>query len=206
VKIISLYGTYLGANFLSNCLIHPNQKLDYGILNKAFLDERGVDKPFWGTRLPHLLMVPATLTFYDLTIGAFFARFCGLVSFAATPAAWLLNLYTFTWLAVGSFFAIDSAMNPALEGKRVDNFTSLLKPLTIGMGLQWHAQMLADLFRTGVGGAAAYLRGIVAVSLVFLPVKALAFGDFMQDGLSETEKKMNGLVSLPRPTSDKSAD
>jgi hypothetical protein len=60
----------LGANFISNAMIHPTAKIDYGILNKLFPDGREVNSPFWGTRLPHLFMIPASLAFYDITVTA----------------------------------------------------------------------------------------------------------------------------------------
>jgi len=64
----------LGANYLSNAWIHPTAKIDYGILNRFFLDDREVDSPFWGTRLPHLFAIPASLAFYDLSVtGKLFA-------------------------------------------------------------------------------------------------------------------------------------
>ena len=86
--VISLYCTYLGANYVSNCLIHPMHKLDYGILNTIFMDGRAIDSSYWGTRLPHLIVVPACLTFYDLVIGSIATRHWGLVSFSKTPGPW----------------------------------------------------------------------------------------------------------------------
>ena len=58
----------LGANAISNAMIHPTAKIDYGILNKFLPGDREVNSPFWGTRLPHLIMIPASLTFFDLTV------------------------------------------------------------------------------------------------------------------------------------------
>lgn len=149
-KVGTLYATYLGANYISNALIHPTQKIDYGILNQFFPDGRAMDSPFWGTRLPHLILIPTTLTFYDIVVGHISTNYFGLVSFAKTPKVWLLHLYVYTFLAVGTFFAIDSFFNPYLENKRMDNFTSLLHPLTIGMSLQWHAQIMNDMFMVSI--------------------------------------------------------
>mmetsp|Transcript_2639 Transcript_2639/g.3957 ORF Transcript_2639/g.3957 Transcript_2639/m.3957 type:complete len:248 (+) Transcript_2639:47-790(+) len=192
-KVTELYIVLLGANFISNALIHPTAKIDYGILNKLYWDNREVDSPFWGTRLPHLFMIPASLAFYDIVVTSVFVKYFGLVSFAATPAPFLLNLYCYTWLAVGSYIAVDAAFNPAHNGKRVEQVTSHLKPLTIGMGLQWHVQMMVDMFGSFAAGPIALLRNAFAVSLVFLPVKALGFGDMGEAGLSPHERKMNGL-------------
>ena len=41
-RLAAGYVTLLGANFLSNMMIHPAQKMDYGVLNKLFWDDREV--------------------------------------------------------------------------------------------------------------------------------------------------------------------
>ena len=88
---------------------------------------------------------------------------------------------------------MDAAFNPAHEGRRLEQVTSHLKPLTVGMGLQWHAHMVVEFFGSTAGGAVAIARNAFAVSLVFLPVKALGFGDMGEAGLTPHERKMNGL-------------
>jgi hypothetical protein len=107
----------------------------------------------------------------------------------------LINLYVYTWLAVGSFIAFDAALNPAHEGRRLDQVKSHIKPLSVGMGLQWHANMVTDLIGTTASGPIAILRNAFAVSLVFLPVKSLGFGDFGEAGLSKHERKMNNILT-----------
>ena len=46
------FGTYMVADFLSNFIQHPTQKMDYGVLNQ--LIGREVDSGFWGTRTEHI--------------------------------------------------------------------------------------------------------------------------------------------------------
>jgi len=46
------FGTYMTADFLSNFLQHPTQKMDYGVFNKVI--GREVGKEFWGTRTEHI--------------------------------------------------------------------------------------------------------------------------------------------------------
>lgn len=193
-QVLKLYSVLLGANFISNTLLHPTAKLDYGILNKLYPDGREVDSPFWSTRLPHLFLIPATLTFFELSVTSFFTKYCGLVSYAQTPTPWLINLYLYTFLAVGSFIAFDASLNPKHEGRRWEQITSHLKPLATGMGLQWHAGMvMATIGSATATGPLGILRNVFAVSLIFLPVKALGFGDYGDAGLSPQERKMNGL-------------
>jgi len=117
-----------------------------------------------------------------------------------------MNLYVYTFLAVGSFIAFDAALNPSHEGRRMDQVTSHIKPLATGMGLQWHAQMMVDMFGSAASGPIAILKNAFAVSLVFLPVKSLGFGDMGEAGLSPHERKMNGLTPKGTQETPKSSD
>ena len=190
--VITTYSVLLGANYISNILIHPDQKLDYGIMNKLYPDNRKVNSVFWGTRLQHLILIPASLTFYDIIIGFMFKRYFGLISFSSTPKQWLLHLYTYTFLAVSSFNAFDATFNPYYKDEeRIDRIINHIKPCAIAMNLQWHAQIVVDIFGSTKKGLLSIFRNAFAVSLVFFPVKSLGFGDFMENGLSEYERKMN---------------
>ena len=193
-RVLTLYSVLLGANFISNLLIHPTAKIDYGILNQFFPDSREVNSPFWGTRLAHLFLVPATLTFYDLTVTHLFTKYFGLISYSQTPTPWLLNIYIYTFLAIGSYVAIDSYFNPHhQDDKRFEHFTSHLRPLSVAMALQWHGGMVLEALGTTSPGLLGIIRNAFAVSLIFLPVKALGFHDCGEAGLTSHERKMNGL-------------
>lgn len=48
----STFGTYMIADYLSNYLQHPTQKMDYGVFNQ--LIGREVDQKWWGTRTEHI--------------------------------------------------------------------------------------------------------------------------------------------------------
>ena len=43
-SLITGYVTLLGANFISNMMIHPTQKMDYGVLNYLYPDDREVSE------------------------------------------------------------------------------------------------------------------------------------------------------------------
>ena len=153
-----------------------------------------VNLPFWGTRLPHLIGIPACLLFYDHTVSAVFTRYLGMVSFAATPSLALVNLFCYTWLAVGTFISADAMFNPLHEGRRVEHVKGCVKPLTVGMSLQWHLPLMLDIFGCTSTGFMSIVRNAFAIALVFFPVKALGFGDYGQNGLTVYEKIMNGMV------------
>ena len=193
--VLTTYVTLLGANYLSNCWIHPTSKLDYGYMNHLYSDDREVSPTtsFWGSRLPHLFFIPASLIFYDKVMGMIFTRYLGMISFAATPSVALVHLYCYTWMAVGSWICLDATMNPALEGKREETIRGAVKPLTIAMSLQWHADLMLATIGTTAGGMVGILRNAFAVSMIFLPVKSLGFGDVGEAGLTPHERKMNGL-------------
>mmetsp|Transcript_18772 Transcript_18772/g.31632 ORF Transcript_18772/g.31632 Transcript_18772/m.31632 type:complete len:203 (-) Transcript_18772:3441-4049(-) len=187
------YLILLGANYISNALIHPTAKIDYGIMNRLYLDGREVNSFFWGTRLPHLFIIPASLTVYDKLVGHIFTTRLGMISFQATPSLALAHLFVYTWCAVGSFITFDAAFNPQHEGKRKEQVISSLRPLTVGMSLQWHADLMKQMIGSAKSGPVAILRNATAISLVFFPVKSLGFGDVGEAGLSPHERKMNGL-------------
>lgn len=46
------FGTYMIADYLSNYLQHPTQKMDYGLFNG--LIGREIDNKWWGTRTEHI--------------------------------------------------------------------------------------------------------------------------------------------------------
>ena len=197
-SVLTTYTTLIAANYISNAMIHPTQKIDYGILNKLYPDNREVDSPFWGTRLPHLFIIPASLTFYDIVIGSIFKRYFGLISFVATPKQWLLHLYCYTFLAVSSYTSFDALLNPNYKGEdRIEKIIHHLKPCALAMNLQWHAQIMVDIFGSTGTGIIAIARNAFAVALVFFPVKALGYNDFLESGLSDHERKMNNLPPKP---------
>ena len=58
------------ADFLSNFLQHPTQKMDYGAANQ--LIGREVDSKWWGTRIEHIVGVAACLAVVDHFSQGFF--------------------------------------------------------------------------------------------------------------------------------------
>jgi hypothetical protein len=50
--VATTFGTYMIADYLSNYIQHPTQKMDYGIFNP--LISREVDQKWWGTRTEHI--------------------------------------------------------------------------------------------------------------------------------------------------------
>ena len=59
------------ADFLSNFLQHPTQKMDYGAANQ--LIGREIDSKWWGTRIEHIVGVAACLAVVDHFSQGFFS-------------------------------------------------------------------------------------------------------------------------------------
>ena len=68
--IVETFATYMLADFLSNFLQHPTQKMDYGAANQ--LIGREVDSKWWGTRIEHIVGVAACLALVDHFSQGFF--------------------------------------------------------------------------------------------------------------------------------------
>jgi len=68
--IVETFATYMLADFLSNFLQHPTQKMDYGAANQ--LIGREVDSKWWGTRIEHIVGVAACLAVVDHFSQGFF--------------------------------------------------------------------------------------------------------------------------------------
>lgn len=201
--LLATYGTYLGANWLSNTLDHPVQKLDYGVINKW--TGKPCQNLWWGTRTEHLFVIPATLTVADHSLQAFWNKaflprfnITQAMSWKTTPKTFLVHLYGFAVLGIMAFNAQDAMFNPALEGKRMESFKQTLFPTAVGSGLQWQVSMVDDFVR-GVfrnpSGPFGFLVGILGPTTAFMAVKVGGFSDYGETGLTAFERKLNGLKS-----------
>ena len=52
-------------------------RLNFFLISHRHVVYVQVDLPFWGTRLPHLFFIPASLVFYDTVLGSLFTRAFG---------------------------------------------------------------------------------------------------------------------------------
>jgi len=105
--------TYCLADYLSNYIQHPTQKMDYGIFNKVI--GREVDQAWWGTRTEHIVGVAACLAITDHASSAFFSKaFLGgkPLCFAKSPATFVAHTFVFIFTGVTAYVGIDAALNP----------------------------------------------------------------------------------------------
>ena len=193
-----MYGVYLCANWLSNLMIHPQQRLDYGFLNPLLPGPpRPVERAWYGTRTEHLLVIPLCLAASEIAWARLWARLgMGPVSLRGAPLLWMANLYAFTWCAVLSFIAMQAALHPGLDGARLSYVSSRLWTLSAAMGLQWHVAHVEEaLLRltAGAGGPVGWACAVLASSTAFFGAKALGFNDIDRSGLSPFERRLNHL-------------
>jgi hypothetical protein len=95
-------------------------QMDYGYFN-SFIG-REVAEPFWGTRTQHIVGVAACLAVTDHASQSLFSRNLGRpLCFAKSPAAFIAHTFAFIFAGVALYCAGDAALNPAHQGKRMED-------------------------------------------------------------------------------------
>ena len=113
--VMKTFATYAIADFLSNFIQHPTQRLDYGLLNRLCGQE--VYNNIWGTRTEHILGVAACLALSDHTSQHLFSRYLGQsLCFAKSPAAFVAHTFLFIFSGVGAYVAVESAIRRSSNG------------------------------------------------------------------------------------------
>lgn len=111
--VATTFGTYMLADFLSNFIQHPTQKMDYGALNQ--LIGREVDQPWWGTRTQHIIGVAAALAVTDHASQGIFSSIIGRpLCFAKSPGPFVVHTFAFIFAGV-AFYVVGAhrKSNPA---------------------------------------------------------------------------------------------
>lgn len=115
-KLIGAYGIYAGSDIISNIILHPNHKLDFGILNKYL--GREVDSAWWNTRLEHNVCLALPLAFTDVYIMKYLTKKYGPLSWGKTPAAQLVHLFGFAFGGIMIYAGWEAMMNPTIKNKK----------------------------------------------------------------------------------------
>mmetsp|Transcript_13659 Transcript_13659/g.26127 ORF Transcript_13659/g.26127 Transcript_13659/m.26127 type:complete len:229 (+) Transcript_13659:122-808(+) len=189
------FGTYMMADFLSNFIQHPSQKMDYGYFNQ-FLN-RPVDQNWWGTRTQHIVGVAAALAVTDHTSQAIFTRALGKpLSFAAHPAAFVAHTFFFIFTGVALYCAHDAAYNPLHEGQRTKVLADNTYSSAVGSCTAWFEPYVAPTVARVAGTAAASSwlgSALLPATLAYSTVKGCGWNDWGKSGLNDHEMRMNGL-------------
>jgi len=199
-SITKTFGTYMLADYLSNYIQHPTQKMDYGILNKVI--GREVDQAWWGTRTEHIVGVAACLALTDHASSALFSSaFLGgkALCFAKSPATFVAHTFFFIFTGVTVYVGIDAALNPLHKDEdRVTEFGSGTYKSAIGSCTAWFEPYVAPVVARIAGPAAAASwagSSLLPATLAYSTVKGVGWYDWGDSGLNPLEEKINGLVT-----------
>jgi len=190
------FGTYMLADYLSNFIQHPTQKMDYGIFNQ--LIGREVDQPFWGTRTEHIVGVAAALAVTDHASQAIFSKSLGSpLSFAKHPGPFVAHTFFFIFTGVTAYCVADAALNPLHKDEdRVTEALSGTYSSAIGSCTAWFEPYVAPTIAglTGQGFANGWVGGaLLPATLAYATVKGVGWYDWGNSGLNDLEMKINGL-------------
>lgn len=191
------FGTYMIADYLSNYLQHPTQKMDYGLFNG--LIGREIDNKWWGTRTEHIVGVAACLAVTDHASSAMFEKIIKKpLCFAKSPAAFIGHTFFFIFTGVTVYCGLDSAFNPAHKGKRMETFEEETYNSYVGTNTAWFEPYVpvavAKVAGTAAGGS--WLGGsLLPATLAYATVKGVGWTDWGNRGLNDHEMKLNGLIA-----------
>mmetsp|Transcript_15918 Transcript_15918/g.24788 ORF Transcript_15918/g.24788 Transcript_15918/m.24788 type:complete len:223 (-) Transcript_15918:196-864(-) len=198
--VASTFGTYMMADYLSNYIQHPYQKMDYGIFNK--LIGRPVDQPFWGTRTEHIVGVAACLAVTDHASQALYQSVAKKpLAFATSPVAFVAHTFGFIFTGVTMYCAADAAFNPAHEGSRMEEFKNGVYSSYIGSNTAWFEPYVAPAVAKVAGNTVAntwVCSALLPATLAYATVKGVGWYDWGNHGLNDLEMKMNELTTAHR--------
>lgn len=194
--IVQTFATYCTADFLSNFLQHPLQKMDYGSLNRFI--GREVGEEFWGTRTQHIIGVAACLAATDHASQAIYQNmFKKELCFAKSPAAFVAHTFLFIFTGVTIYVAGDAALNPNHKDEdRLATFKSETYNSYVGSNTAWfepYVPIAVARFAGPAAGASWAGSALLPATLAYSTVKGVGWYDWGNSGLNDLEMKINGL-------------
>jgi len=192
--LVKNFVTYMIADFLSNFLQHPTQKMDYGIFNR--LVKREVGEKWWGTRTEHIVGVAGCLAVTDYASQAIFKNILQKpLSFASSPAAFVAHTFFFIFTGVTIYVGADVALNPNYaEGTRMATFKEEVYNTYVGSNTAWFEPFVPGVLAKVAGSAAAggWLGGsLLPATLAYATVKGVGWKDWGNSGLTDHEVNLN---------------
>mmetsp|Transcript_27042 Transcript_27042/g.45051 ORF Transcript_27042/g.45051 Transcript_27042/m.45051 type:complete len:231 (+) Transcript_27042:125-817(+) len=194
--VATTFATYMAADFLSNFIQHPTQKMDYGVFNQLL--GRPVDRAWWGTRTEHIVGVAACLAVTDHASQHLFSKYLGRsLCFAKSPATFVAHTFLFIFAGVTVYVGYDSALNPDIaKGERFKAFTDGTYASAVGSCTAWYEPYvtpgLAMVAGTGIANT-WFGSALLPATLAYATVKGCGWNDWGNSGLNDNEMRMNGL-------------
>lgn len=169
--------------------------MDYGYFNQ-FLG-RPVDRDFWGTRTQHIVGVAGCLAVTDHLSQNLFGRYLGKpLCFAKSPAAFVAHTFLFIFAGVTLYVGGDAALNPDLEGRRMQAFKEGTYCSYVGSNTAWFEPYVSPALAKVAGPALAnswFGSALLPATLAYTTVKGVGWNDWGKEGLNEYEQRLNGL-------------
>jgi len=186
--------TYMIADFFSNFLQHPTQKMDYGFFNRFI--GREVDEKWWGTRTEHIVGVAGCLAITDHASQAIFENILKKpLCFANSPASFVAHTFFFIFAGVTMYVGADAAFNPNHEeGTRMDTFKKETYNTYVGTNTAWFEPYVPGVVAkvAGAGAAGGWLgSSLLPATLAYATVKGVGWNDWGNSGLTDHEIKLN---------------
>ncbi|XP_037030666.1 uncharacterized protein LOC119070430 [Bradysia coprophila] len=198
-RITVTYGTFVTANYLSNHILFPDKKLDYGFLNR--LIGREVNTEWWGTRSAHIFTIGIPLAIADhLSIDLWNKVLIPRMkypagtklSIAKTPGPFLFHAVTFAFTGIMTYIAWDSYANP-YHKERVQAFTSKAYPELQGCQSMYMLPLMSGAVEYLSGRPCPHgtLLGLIPPTCAFVTVKGFGMKWPWNDNLTNFERKLN---------------
>lgn len=128
---------------------------------------------------------------------AFFQKLLGKsISFASTPAAFIVHTFLFIFFGVVLYAGVDSIFNPSHAGKRWVNFKEEVYNTYVGSNSAWFEPFVAPLVGKVLGKSVKddwFWSSLLPATLAYSSVKGTGWKDRGNNGLNALEKQMNGL-------------
>ena len=188
------YGIFFGGNWVSNHIIHPTQKLDYGFLNPLL--GRPVYNKWWNTKTEHICTIAIPLAITDVAIVQLLTKIYGPLKWSRTPGCCLFHIVFFAVFGIAAYATWQSYMNPTLDpAKRKEYLINHICPIVAGSCTQAWVPWAFELMARPMN--ATFPLGFVfhfgPVGLAFAGVKGFGFQDHTTRSLTEFERYLNGI-------------
>lgn len=172
-------------------------QMDYGYFNQ-FLG-REVDRLFWGTRTQHIVGVAGCLAVTDHISQHLLSKyFLGgrSLCFAKSPAAFVAHTFFFIFSGVTLYVAGDAALNPDLQGRRMQAFQEGTYCSYVGSSTAWYEPYVSPALAKVAGPAVAntwFGSALLPATLAYTTVKGVGWTDWGNRGLNDCEMRLNQL-------------
>ncbi|UJR20711.1 hypothetical protein I4U23_023832 [Adineta vaga] len=198
-RIGVIYGTFVAANYLSNHVLFPNKKLDYGFFNRII--GREVNTEWWGTRTAHIITIGLPLAIADhLSIDMWNKVLLPRMKYPVgtklsiihTPGPYLFHIVAFAFTGIMTYVAWDAYANP-YHKDRMKAVTSKIYPELQGCQSMYMLPLTSRIveYMSGKPCPHGTLLGLIPPTAAFITVKGFGMKWPWNENLTPFERKLN---------------